>query len=113
MSPASYLTAPPRDAASIVADRSGSCEQPGSGSAGSYLRLCPAPKRSCKPETEAEHGHPGDGVEHEVVARDDDREHDERRVDHAGGTNPHRFSALLLPLKDRRGVEQSGSSPGS
>ena len=98
MSPASYLTAPPRDAALIVADLSSVCESAGQGvatsggrggiavprlgigaergscRAGLHLFVGPTPERSRKPETDAEHRHPGDGVEDEMVARDDDRE---------------------------------------
>ena len=87
MSPASYLTAPPRDAAFILADVSSVCHA--SGGAGAYFLLVGAPPdRSRQPEADTEHRDAGDRVEHEVVAGDDDREHDERRVDHAGDPRP-------------------------
>src|SRR5262245_63848124 len=63
MSPASYLTAPPRGVGSSIAE---------------------APREPWKAgdhETGAENRHTGEGVEDEVVARDDDREHDDDRVD--------------------------------
>src|SRR5918994_4116424 len=72
MSPASYLTAPPRDAASSIA--------------AFRLESVPAqppsePRR--EQETRSQNGDSGHRVEHEVVPGDDDRQDDERRVDGA------------------------------
>src|SRR3989304_1718922 len=73
MSPASYLTAPPRGVVSSVARLLGA------------LLLAPAAiEQSGDHEAGAEHGGPGERVEDEVVARDDDRHEDERRIQSAG-----------------------------
>ena len=101
MSPASYLTAPPRDAAFILADVSGICHA--SGRAGSdFLLVWTTPDRPRQAEAETEHGHAGDGVEHEVVARDDDREHDERRIDRAGEADQWERAKRIIPIPTPR-----------
>src|SRR4051812_5547736 len=87
MSPASYLTAPPRVAASIVAPcrhespgLSSERRRSGSVRGGRAGRARPASEPLGDPEAEAHHEHPGEGVEDEVVARDDDRQYDRDRV---------------------------------
>src|SRR4051794_17060277 len=87
MSPASYLTAPPRVAASIVAPCRHESPAPSSerGRSGSVRGsraggARPASEPLGDPEAEAHHEHPGEGVEDEVVARDDDRQDDRDRV---------------------------------
>src|SRR3989304_2590522 len=73
MSPASYLTAPPRGVVSSVARLLGA------------LLLAPAAiEQGGDHEAGAEHGGPGERVEDEVVSRDDDRHEDERRIQSAG-----------------------------
>src|SRR5688500_2273050 len=92
MSPASYLTAPPRDATSIIAHASSGREV--SGQAG-LLLSAPTAEQPREPETRAQHRDSGDRIQHEVVACDDDRQDDERRVERAGEPDdeppgPHR-----------------------
>src|SRR5688572_768286 len=98
MSPASYLAAPPRDAASIVAAFGAQLTGPG-----------PVTEPGGDLEANAENEHSGDRVEHEVVPGDDDREHDERRVE--GAREPHEMAAREAPDADPdperiRGVER-------
>src|SRR4051794_26740148 len=90
MSPASYLTAPPRVAASIVAplqrrSPARSAEKRPSGAVRGGLpggaRPVPEPLRD--PEAEAHHEHSCESVEDEVISRDDDRQHDSDRVEDA------------------------------
>src|SRR5688500_10613129 len=84
MSPASYLAAPPRDAAPIVAEASGFGERSGGSSgAGCGLLATARTQRSDEQEAGGEHEHPGGRVEQKVVSGDHDREDDQRRVEQA------------------------------
>src|SRR5215210_55008 len=102
MSPASYLTAPPRDAASIVAKVRLRRTGPGG------LAVARAESMDER-EPSRQHRNPGHGVEKEMVARDDDREHDEGRVDRADPAEERRAPVEHEPGPDSdrvRGVER-------
>ncbi len=82
MSPASYLTAPPRVAGSSIAP----CRRPGSLADAAIPTVITSIS--------------GEGVQDEVIAGDDNRQHDDERVDDAETAHPRPARELHEPVGD-------------